>query len=233
MTQFSLAQEQKFYGTLVKPNPYMMTETLFGEKINLKRGEKVELINLIESKIKVLANNRLGYMWPDEFRQDSSFLEFNKLMNLKIQELKQTDLAQLEHKDSVKQSLLAKFDSVKSVYEDSSIYIVRAKSESITLYKHPNGEIISKLPRTEILKIKSTISNEYFEVVSLFDKEIKGYVIAHYCETDPKLNYKIELNNSAKENKVQFNSSPTIHTGPRGGKYYINKNGNKTYIKKN
>ena len=24
----------------------------------------------------------------------------------------------------------------------------------------------------------------------------------------------------------------TIHTGPRGGRYYINKNGNKTYIKK-
>lgn len=25
----------------------------------------------------------------------------------------------------------------------------------------------------------------------------------------------------------------TIYTGPRGGKYYINKNGNKTYIKRN
>lgn len=27
-------------------------------------------------------------------------------------------------------------------------------------------------------------------------------------------------------------SSNTIYTGPRGGRYYINKNGNKTYIKK-
>lgn len=27
-------------------------------------------------------------------------------------------------------------------------------------------------------------------------------------------------------------SNHTIHTGPRGGKYYINKNGNKTYVKK-
>jgi hypothetical protein len=26
--------------------------------------------------------------------------------------------------------------------------------------------------------------------------------------------------------------NPTIQTGPRGGKYYINKNGNKTYVKK-
>ncbi|WP_065218026.1 MULTISPECIES: hypothetical protein [Butyricimonas] len=28
------------------------------------------------------------------------------------------------------------------------------------------------------------------------------------------------------------NSSRVIHTGPRGGKYYINKNGKKTYVKK-
>jgi uncharacterized protein RhaS with RHS repeats len=27
-------------------------------------------------------------------------------------------------------------------------------------------------------------------------------------------------------------TSKTVHTGPRGGKYYINKNGNKTYLKK-
>lgn len=29
-----------------------------------------------------------------------------------------------------------------------------------------------------------------------------------------------------------FNSNRTIYTGPRGGQYYINSNGNKTYIKK-
>lgn len=28
-----------------------------------------------------------------------------------------------------------------------------------------------------------------------------------------------------------YSGSRTIHTGPRGGKYYINKNGNKTYLK--
>ncbi len=35
------------------------------------------------------------------------------------------------------------------------------------------------------------------------------------------------------ERKHQQRSTParTIHTGPRGGRYYINKNGNKTYIK--
>jgi hypothetical protein len=31
--------------------------------------------------------------------------------------------------------------------------------------------------------------------------------------------------------KVSSTPSRVIHTGPRGGRYYINKNGNKTYIK--
>jgi len=33
-------------------------------------------------------------------------------------------------------------------------------------------------------------------------------------------------------NKSSSTSSRTIHTGPRGGRYYINKNGNKTYVKR-
>jgi hypothetical protein len=35
---------------------------------------------------------------------------------------------------------------------------------------------------------------------------------------------------SAGFNSSPYNGSRTIQTGPRGGHYYINKNGNKTYI---
>jgi len=46
-----------------------------------------------------------------------------------------------------------------------------------------------------------------------------------------------EKNKTTGEKKVatekKTTSGKTIYTGPRGGKYYINKNGNKTYIKKN
>ena len=34
-----------------------------------------------------------------------------------------------------------------------------------------------------------------------------------------------------EENSEKTSSGQTIYTGPRGGKYYINKNGKKTYIK--
>lgn len=34
-----------------------------------------------------------------------------------------------------------------------------------------------------------------------------------------------------KSSSYNFNSGRTIYTGPRGGKYYINSNGNKTYVK--
>ncbi|MFD1184873.1 hypothetical protein [Pontibacter rugosus] len=39
---------------------------------------------------------------------------------------------------------------------------------------------------------------------------------------------------SSPSNTSGYSTTPsrTIHTGPRGGKYYINKNGNKTYIKR-
>ena len=36
----------------------------------------------------------------------------------------------------------------------------------------------------------------------------------------------------SKSSGTSVSSSRTIQTGPRGGQYYINKNGNKTYIKK-
>jgi hypothetical protein len=38
--------------------------------------------------------------------------------------------------------------------------------------------------------------------------------------------------NTAQSYSSGTTSSHTVHTGPRGGKYYINKNGKKTYIKK-
>lgn len=46
-------------------------------------------------------------------------------------------------------------------------------------------------------------------------------------ETNKK---KAKVNKSSSSNDT-YNGNE-IHTGPRGGRYYINKNGNKTYIKR-
>ena len=37
-------------------------------------------------------------------------------------------------------------------------------------------------------------------------------------------------NDDAVDPKLHGPNNEAVHTGPRGGKYYINKNGNKTYI---
>lgn len=39
-------------------------------------------------------------------------------------------------------------------------------------------------------------------------------------------------NSSTVQKSTQTTSGRTIYTGPRGGRYYINSNGNKTYIRK-
>ena len=38
-----------------------------------------------------------------------------------------------------------------------------------------------------------------------------------------------KIRNSSSNNEDNYNGH-TIYTGPRGGRYYINRNGNKTYI---
>jgi hypothetical protein len=38
--------------------------------------------------------------------------------------------------------------------------------------------------------------------------------------------------NYSKSSNNSYSGSHEIHTGPRGGQYYINKNGHKTYIRK-
>lgn len=60
--------------------------------------------------------------------------------------------------------------------------------------------------------------------VKAFTKNIKK-VKAEKREYDNESNYSYTPSNRSS-------GSHTIHTGPRGGHYYINKNGNKTYVKK-
>lgn len=44
--------------------------------------------------------------------------------------------------------------------------------------------------------------------------------------------YKSPETNTSNSSSPSYTPSRTIQTGPRGGRYYINKNGNKTYIKR-
>lgn len=64
--------------------------------------------------------------------------------------------------------------------------------------------------------------------------------LAHYSKFQNSKQLRVETksaslteNYNKKSETVNYNStSKTIQTGPRGGRYYINSNGKKTYIKK-
>lgn len=57
---------------------------------------------------------------------------------------------------------------------------------------------------------------------------------SYYSYSTPTYNFSIPTNsssiNSSSYSVPSYSSSNTIYTGPRGGNYYINSNGNKTYV---
>lgn len=74
--------------------------------------------------------------------------------------------------------------------------------------------------------------------VQPYTKSDGTYVPGHYRSTKDntyKNNWSTKGNTnpytgvSGTKNST-YQGSKTIHTGPRGGKYYINSNGNKTYV---
>lgn len=59
----------------------------------------------------------------------------------------------------------------------------------------------------------------------------KHFNLYGYVKPEPQ-----SRSNSINDSHTPYHSTPTsgapIHTGPRGGRYYINGNGNKTYLKR-
>ena len=55
---------------------YMMSEPLFGEKIPLQKGQILEFMDTHEQKIKVHAENKVGYVWKDQIDTASDLNEF-------------------------------------------------------------------------------------------------------------------------------------------------------------
>ncbi|WP_428224850.1 hypothetical protein [Flavobacterium sp.] len=91
-------------------------------------------------------------------------------------------------------------------------------------------------------KAKSYDSPEYTSTVYSHSKQVtSSYTIPAYTApsyTTPTYNsYNSNSSDnflasySSAETNTQTYASQTIYTGPRGGTYYINSNGNKTYIK--
>jgi hypothetical protein len=88
--------------------------------------------------------------------------------------------------------------------------------------------------RSEVLKLASSITESERTIESIgVNSPNRDNVQTNNSSlnlTTPSSNYTPATNST---NSYSYpSSSRTIHTGPRGGRYYINSNGNKTYVKK-
>jgi hypothetical protein len=187
------------------------------------------------------------------------FFEFSKA-NIFSQELTANE-TQLDSLYALKSKLEASLDSVntkidelEAIINGSQIKIDTTRTVQVILTTDCNmrdkpsafSDIIKFLPKnTEMLVIE--YESGYFSVK--VGNEI-GYVNEMFFPKDKSLNRISSHGKSGKSNNLEKNKTSTtsqklynpsktldsdnkiIHTGPRGGKYYINSEGKKVYIDK-
>lgn len=110
----------------------------------------------------------------------------------------------------------------------NSITTINSKLKSEPKY---NGVIIELIPQKENIKVLEYSGNNYWKI--LYKNKI-GYLNEVLIkETKQMVLIKKSYNKHSKSTRSNYKpSGKVIHTGPRGGQYYINSNGNKTYIKR-
>ena len=93
----------------------------------------------------------------------------------------------------------------------------------------------------------STLAIITFSICGFTQTQVKGYYksngtyVAPHTRSSPNSTYKDNYSTEGNVNpyngnrgskSVPYNGSQNTTTGPRGGTYYINSNGNKTYVPK-
>ena len=98
----------------------------------------------------------------------------------------------------------------------------------------------TKSGRKKYVKTKNTASRNQYYILNTTYPPIKSKSRIKYSNSFgeeyfilPTSKKSLTKSHQAKSTYTapKSSSSRTIHTGPRGGKYYINSNGNKTYVK--
>ncbi|MBT1695659.1 hypothetical protein KK083_02145 [Fulvivirgaceae bacterium PWU4] len=141
------------------------------------------------------------------------------------------------------------------VYNHGNVMYIREK-------QNIDAKELATVKSRDSVLIVDYDGGKYLKVRSAVDKTIQGYLYIDFFQYDAKAvdiinrhpknqsnGKKIKMLPLPKEDKYQqtdysnsrnntspntgsYSQSKAIHTGPRGGQYYINKNGNKTYVKK-
>lgn len=119
-------------------------------------------------------------------------------------------------------TLKAEIESLKARVEALEL-VIKNKSDSVR---------VSNVNNEEKKRCIATTAAGY--QCSRNTDEGSDYCWQHKKIYEPSSTTTSTTNTSSKSTSVSnsSNSSRTIHTGPRGGKYYINSKGNKVYVKK-
>jgi len=142
-----------------------------------------------------------------------------------------------------------------SLLSSCSTYYVASNTTPIDLYEDQGASVVGlSIPIGSALLMKPSHIYGYAKVryhysptwyyvptanLALVPNANPKYYEQTYAviESDLAQQYKVASTNTSTPNTARPNTSnssydATIQTGPRGGKYYINKNGNKTYVKR-
>lgn len=166
---------------------------------------------------------------------DSCQIKIDSL-NLELDKLEQ----QINHLKYIRQDSEEKLrlSSVKGVNDGNGIETIARVSSDLgpfQLKDKPGGKKIGTVPINAKI-IVFAYENNFYKIKY---KNTFGYLVASYLKLEPAVENLLKGSQSTSygnpNSTTNRSSSNTrkILTGPRGGKYYINKNGNKTYIKRN
>lgn len=213
-------------------------------------GQSLDNIQKTIDSLKVIKNNILIRENPLRIKKlqneiDSINLEKNKYLGI----IEKLDKQLLE-----KESQIQAINYEAALISSENIKVI--PSFRIPFYSEPNPVLSAKIwveSNSEIILLGYDHST-FVEYVKINYKGSIGYISLGAIQDDKSIkdlvNEFVERNKK-RTNKIEksyksTNSDPTTdsyipttnnsshyyHTGPRGGQYYINKNGNKTYRKR-
>lgn len=175
--------QNKYFATIKSKNAFMTSVLYGGHSIELPKGANVELIDISESKIRVMYNNQIGYTYVDflnlkELRLFETYYQ-NKMNNTVAYKKNQIQLALLAQD--------TKFDSIKSLYNDSSMLIIRPKKDiEAYVFDSPNRNIIADVTNKYVFKVVGASSYSFLKVTGINNK-MDGYIYHPHFETTQAL----------------------------------------------
>ncbi|RXQ87826.1 SH3 domain-containing protein [Ancylomarina salipaludis] len=172
------------------------------------------------------------------FSQECEELKTQLTKLNKHKEVLEKDLAETNSKVKeielrIEQIGLQSINANKFVCNSTTTTISRFKSTP-----ELNGQVIELIPKKKVVKVLEYVGDSYWKISYndqigyLNDVLIKETSEMVLVKKTSKRQVKPFKTKNTKSYSTGGSSYRTIHTGPRGGRYYINSNGNKTYIKR-